>query len=185
MIERWPAIPESQLTAAQRQVAATIMHGPRARLSGPFIALLRSPDLCQRAQLLGEYLRFDSMVPHRLRELAILATARHWRQNFEWQTHAPIAQRAGLTPRLIEDLAAGREPAELAPDEAIVLAFCLELHVDRGVSDTTYAQAHGLLGEQGAVELCGLCGYYALLAMVLNVARTPAPDGSASPFSAP
>ena len=180
---RLPPIPDSQQSPEQRQVAAALTQGPRGRLSGPFLALLRSPELCQRTQLLGEYLRFDSVVPQRLRELAILATARHWRQNYEWQAHAPIAERVGIARRLIEDLAAGRAPADLAPDESTVLAFCTELHRTHGVADELYAQARELLGEQGVVELCGLCGYYALLAMVLNVARTPAPDGADQPFS--
>jgi 4-carboxymuconolactone decarboxylase len=183
--ERLPEIPDSQQNAAQRQVTAALMRGPRGRLSGPFIALLRSPELCQRAQLLGEYLRFDSVVPQRLRELAILLTARHWRQNYEWQAHAPIAQRVGLARSVIEDLAAGRPAAQLASDERIVAAFCTELHQAHGVSDSMYSQARALLGEQGIVELCGICGYYSLLAMVLNVARTALPAGAEAPFQAP
>jgi 4-carboxymuconolactone decarboxylase len=188
--ERLAPLPEAALSPAQRRVADAMREGPRGRLSGPFVALLRSPELCQRAQLLGEYLRFESIVPQRLRELAILTTARHWRQNYEWLTHAPIAERAGLARGLIDAIAAGASggssvPAEAAPDEAIVLRFCRELHETHAVSDAAYAQARELLGEDGIVELCGLCGYYALLAMVLNVARTaPPPDGEA-PFAAP
>jgi 4-carboxymuconolactone decarboxylase len=193
--ERLAPLPESELSPAQRRVADAMREGPRGRLSGPFVALLRSPELCQRAQLLGQYLRFESIVPHRLRELAILTTARHWRQNYEWLTHAPIAERAGLARGLIDAIAAGASggtsvpdeaaPDEAARDEAIVLQFCRELHETHAVSDAAYAQARELLGEDGIVELCGLCGYYALLAMVLNVARTaPPPDGEA-PFAAP
>jgi len=183
--ERLPEIPDSQQNAAQRQVTAALLRGPRGRLSGPFIALLRSPELCQRAQLLGEYLRFDSVVPQRLRELAILLTARRWRQNYEWQAHAPIAQRVGLARSVIEDLAAGRPSPQQPPDESIVAAFCNELHQAHGVSDRVYAQARELLGEQGVVELCGICGYYSLLAMVLNVARTALPAGAEAPFQPP
>jgi 4-carboxymuconolactone decarboxylase len=141
-----------------------------------------SPELCQRAQLLGEYLRFGSVIPQRLRELAILATARHWRQSFEWQTHAPIAQSLGLAAETIAALAAGIAPETPAADEAVVLDFCRQLHTTRAVSDQTYTAARNLLGEPGVVELCGLCGYYALLAMVLNVARTPSPGGGPAPF---
>jgi 4-carboxymuconolactone decarboxylase len=182
---RLPPLPEAMLSAAQRRVVDAITQGPRGRLGGPFIALLRSPELCQRTQMLGEYLRYDSSVPHRLRELAILATARHWRQNFEWSSHAAIAERAGLPRALIDALAAGRSPEPLAAEEAAVLGFCEELHQHQAVSDAAYERARDVLGEAGVVELCGICGYYALLAMVLNVARTPSPAGAEAPFSAP
>jgi 4-carboxymuconolactone decarboxylase len=158
--------------------------GPRGALGGPFVALLRSPELCQRTQLLGEYLRFESIVPQHLRELAILATAQHWRQNYEWHMHAPIAERLGLARPVIDAIAAGVAPESCAPDEALVLRFCRELHETHALSDAVYAQARELLGEDGVVELCGLCGYYALLAMVLNVARTPPPAGGETPFRA-
>jgi len=183
--ERLPAIPESQQSLAQRRVATTLIEGPRGRLGGPFIALLRSPELCERTQRLGEYLRYASVVPQRLRELAILATARHWCQNYEWQAHAPLAERAGISRGLIDALAADRCPEALAPDEDIVLRFCQELHRRHAVGDALYRQARELLGEDGVVELCGLCGYYALLAMVLNVARTALPAGAEAPFVLP
>jgi 4-carboxymuconolactone decarboxylase len=181
---RLPPLADAMLSAAQRRVVDAITQGPRGRLGGPFIALLRSPELCQRTQTLGEYLRYDSVVPQRLRELAILATARHWRQSYEWHTHAPIAERAGLPRSLIDALAEGRSPEPLAADEAAVLCFCDQLHQHHGVSDAAYERARDVLGEAGVVELCGICGYYALLAMVLNVARTPLPAGAAAPFSA-
>jgi len=180
---RFAPLAEAALSAAQRRVADAITQGPRGRLSGPFIALLRSPELCQRTQLLGEYLRYDSGIPPRLRELAILATARHWHQNYEWNSHAAIAERAGLPRALIDALGAGQPPDPLAADEAAVLGFCDELHQKHAVSDATYARAREVLGEAGVIELCGICGYYALLAMVLNVARTPLPAGATAPFS--
>src|SRR5579872_5815304 len=138
---RLPPIPEPHLTEAQRQARAAIMQGPRGRLSGPFIALLRSPELCQRTQLLGEYLRFGGVIPQRLRELAILATARHWRQSFEWETHAPLAQSLGVAAETIAALAAGVAPEALPADEAAVLHFCRELHTSHEVTDQTYAAA--------------------------------------------
>jgi 4-carboxymuconolactone decarboxylase len=179
---RLAAIPEAQQSAAQRAVSAAIAAGPRGRVGGPFTALLRSPELCQRVQLLGEYLRFNSVVPQRLRELAILATARHWRQNFEWQTHAAIARQLGVPAEKLQALAAGQDPL-FDSEERVVLQFCSELHESHDVGDGAYQAALVLLGEQGLVELCSLCGYYGLLAMVLNVARTPSPDASAGPFA--
>ncbi len=182
---RLPPLDDATLSAAQRRVVDAITQGPRGRLSGPFIALLRSPELCQRTQMLGEYLRYDSDITPRLRELAILATARHWHQNYEWNSHAAIAERAGLPRALIDALAEGRSPDPVADDEAAVLGFCRELHQKHAVGDATYARARELLGEAGVVELCGICGYYALLAMVLNVARTPLPAGAKAPFPLP
>src|ERR1700727_3141373 len=135
---RLPPLAEATLSAAQRQVTDGITQGPRGRLSGPFIALLRSPELCQRTQLLGEYLRYDSVITPRLRELAILATARHWHQNYEWNAHPPLAERGGLPRPLIDALAAGRAPDALAADEAAVLGFCDELHRNHAVSDAAY-----------------------------------------------
>ena len=180
---RFSPLPDAALSPAQRRVVDAITQGPRGRLGGPFIALLRSPELCQRTQLLGEYLRYNSGVPPRLRELAILATARHWRQDYEWHTHAPLAERAGLPRALIDALALGRTPEPLAADEAAVLGFCEELHQHHVVSDAVYGRARDVLGETGVVELCGICGYYALLAMVLNVARVPLPSGSKAIFA--
>jgi 4-carboxymuconolactone decarboxylase len=183
--ERLPPLADATLSAEQRQVVDAITQGPRGRVGGPFIALLRSPELCQRTQMLGEYLRYESVVPQRLRELAILATARHWRQNFEWSTHAPLAESAGLPRALIDALAKGPSPVPQAADEAAVLGFCDELHRNHAVSDAAYDRARAVLGEAGVVELCGLCGYYALLAMVLNVARASLPPGAEAPFAPP
>jgi 4-carboxymuconolactone decarboxylase len=180
--ERLPPLADAALSAAQRRVVEAITQGPRGRLGGPFQALLRSPELCQRTQLLGEYLRYDSVITARLRELAILATARHWHQNYEWNAHAPLAERAGLPRPLIDALAAGRAPDALAADEAAVLGFCDELHRNHAVSDAAYERVREVLGEAGVVELCGTCGYYALLAMVLNVARTSLPPGAEASF---
>jgi 4-carboxymuconolactone decarboxylase len=183
--ERLPPLADAALSAAQRRAVEAITQGPRGRLGGPFKALLRSPELCQRTQMLGEYLRYDSGITPRLRELAILATARHWRQNYEWNAHAPLAERAGLPRALIDALAAGRSPDPLADDEAAVLGFCNELHKTHGVTDAVYERTREALGEVGVVELCGICGYYALLAMVLNVARTSLPPGAEAAFLPP
>jgi 4-carboxymuconolactone decarboxylase len=174
--DRLPPIPEDRQTPAQRRAAAELAAGLRGGLRGPFIPMLRSPELLDRTQHLGEYLRYRGVVPHKLRELAILVTARHWGASYEWYAHAPIARKAGLAPTLIEALAVDREPTGLEADEETVLRFCRELHQSHAVNDSVYARALALFGEDGVVELTALCGYYALLAMVLNVARTPTPQ---------
>lgn len=172
--ERLPPLPEAAFTEAQRRTVANIVSGPRGKVIGPFIPLLRSPELADRTQALGAYLRYDSVIPVRLREWAILVTAQCWRQSFEWHVHAPLARKAGVSREAIADLAAGNVPA-CAEDEAVLYDFVFQALEDRAIDDKTYEAALALLGEQGVVELAGLCGYYAMLALVLNMARTSSP----------
>lgn len=175
--ERLGPIPPQQMTPAQQRAAQTVIDGPRGALVGPFVPLLRSPELMDCAQALGEYLRYRSALGTRLSELAILVTARVWDQAVEWAIHAPIAREVGLGADLVEAIGARRRPPAMAEDEAAVYDFCHELHSTRQVSDATYARALDLFGEQGVVDLMGLNGYYTLLAMVMNAARTaPPPD---------
>ncbi|HMN75088.1 MAG TPA: carboxymuconolactone decarboxylase family protein [Burkholderiaceae bacterium] len=179
--DRLPAIEPSQWTEAQRREAQAIVDGPRQALISPFVPLLRSPELMGRAQRMGEYLRYRSALGLRLSELAILLVARAWSPPVEWAIHAPIAAREGIAARTIAAIGAGRRPDALAPDEAAVSDVCAELERDRAVSDATWAAALRHLGEQGTVDLIGLVGYYGLLAMVMNAARTPSPGGPALP----
>jgi 4-carboxymuconolactone decarboxylase len=180
--DRLPPIAEERWSDEQRRHARSIIDGPRGALVSPFVPLLRSPELMDHAQRMGEYLRYRSALGLRLSELAILVTARHWSQQVEWAIHAPIALRVGISAEAIESIALGRRPASLAADEAVVHAFSTELHQNRGVSDATWADAVQRFGEQGAVDLIGINGYYAMLSMVMNTARTPAPASSAPPL---
>jgi 4-carboxymuconolactone decarboxylase len=169
------------MTPDQQAAANVVKAGPRGAVRGPFAVLLNSPGAFSAAQGLGAYLRFESSLPANLRELAILTTARHWRQDYEWRVHAAIARDAGVSERAIESLAAGIIVEGLSPEEVVVHAFCQELHRTNGVGDDMFAAAEQLLGTAGVIDLCTLCGYYALLAMVMNVARNPAP-ATPSPF---
>jgi 4-carboxymuconolactone decarboxylase len=135
---------------------------------GPFVHLLPSPELMNRVAAVGEYLRYRSALAPRLSELAILVTAAHWQQTFEWQVHAPIARDAGIPQSTIDALWAGEAPSGLAGDQQAVYDLCVELHRDRKASDATYERAKEELGEPGAIDAVAICGYYALLAMVLN-----------------
>jgi len=182
--DRLPPLPDDALTPAQRAAAAAIVAGPRGGLYGPFVPLLRSPELMEHAQRLGEYLRYRSAIGTRLSELAILLVARHWSQPVEWAIHASIAVKAGLSPSLVESIRANSTPADMSTEEALVHAFCTELQRSQQVRDVTWAAARERFGEQGVVDLLGLCGYYTLLAMVMNGARTPVPAGAApDPFA--
>lgn len=181
--ERMPPIPADKLTEAQKKAAAELSAGRRGSVRGPFNAYLRSPSLMDRVQKLGEYIRYDSPIELRLRELAALMAARDWTQQYEWHAHVPHALKAGLRQEIIEAIAEGRRPAGMAADEEIVHDFVTELLVNRGVSDATYARALKQFGEAGVVELISVVGYYAMLAMVMNVARTAIPDGKPLPLA--
>ena len=184
--DRMPPIARERMTDAQRAAADELIAGPRKAVKGPFIPLLRSPELMARLQKVGEYLRFGSVLPPRLCEFATLVVARQWSQQFEWGVHVPLAMAAGTDPRTIAALREGGRPTTMSVEEAIVFDFVSELEADRGVSDARYAEAVAALGEPGVLDLLGLVGYFTTISMVLNVARTPAdaPAGVA-PLPAP
>jgi len=182
MTDRLGPIAPQDWTSAQRAAAQAIIDGPRGAVYGPFVPLLRSPELMEYAQRMGEYLRYRSAIGVRLSELAILVTARQWSQEVEWAIHAPIAAQVGIPPSVIQAIAERRRPGDMLVDEAVVHDFCIELHEAKSVSDRVYADALALFGEQGVVDLMGLNGYYTFLAMVMNTARTVAPPSSAAPL---
>jgi 4-carboxymuconolactone decarboxylase len=176
--DRMPEIPRDQMSAAQKQAHDEIASGPRGAVYGPFVPLLRSPELMRRLQRTGEYVRYQNVLPPKISELAILITARQWTQQFEWHHHHPIALEQGVKPAIAQAIAEGRRPRDMGEDEEIVYELCGELRQNQRVSDETYARALARFGEQGIIELVVLVGYYTLMAMVMNVARTPLPKGS-------
>ena len=161
------------MNETQRSAAAELIAGPRKGVKGPFIALLRSPELMARLQKVGEYLRFDSKMPPRLSEFATLIVSRVWTQQFEWFMHVPLALKAGVAQETIDALRDGRRPRSASPDESAVFDFATELLVQHGVSDATYSDCLDRFGEQGVVDLVCIIGYFAMISMVLNVARIP------------
>lgn len=167
----------SVLTTEQRSAVDAITSGPRGVLVGPFVPLLRSPELMTRLQLVGEYLRFDSALPAALRELAILLVARCWDQDFEWGHHAPLAREAGLDPDVLAAVDRGDAPDAGTDDVRAVWRLVTELLTVHAVGDEAFAAALDVLGDAGVVELVALTGYYTTLAMTMNAARTPTPDG--------
>ena len=181
--DRMPPIPTDQMTAAQKKAADELIAGKRGTLSGPFVPLLRSPEFMSRLQKMGEYLRFDSSLGPQLNEFLILVTARQWTQQYEWNAHFPRAIEAGVKQDLLSAVAEGRRPIGMAEDEELVYDFITELHQNQSVSDATYARAVKKFGEQGVVEMVGVTGYYTMLGMILNVARTPLPQGKTEPLA--
>src|SRR5580693_8204882 len=147
--ERMAEIPLDKMTPAQRTVADAIMSGPRKRMSGPFNAWLRSPELADRLQKVGEYVRFHTSLDKRLNEMAILMTAQHWGSTYEWFAHAPLAIKAGLDPDIVAAIGAGNKPAKMKDDEAIVWEFATQLRRDHHVDDGIYAKAVDKFGENG------------------------------------
>jgi 4-carboxymuconolactone decarboxylase len=175
-LDRMPAIPDAQMSPDQKRVMDEIAAGPRGRIGGPFIPLMRSPELMNRLQKVGEYLRFQNTVGLRNSEFAVLIVARHWSQPIEWAIHRPIAEKEGVLPATCDAIAEGRRPDNMTEDETLIYNVLEELRNNRSMSDPTYAQLLKRFGEQGVIDLVAHYGYYSLLAMTMNVARTAVPD---------
>ena len=191
---RFKLIPLEEMTPAQRALAESIRSGPRANVAGsaatagtspgsPFSVFLRSPEVGEHLQRVGSYIRFKSSLGFKLNELAILITARHWNAQYEWFAHHRLALQSGLDPEIAKAIAQGNRPSNMPADEAIIYDFCTELHQQKAVSDPTYQATLQRFGEQGLMDLIAVNGYYSLVAMVLNVDRTPIPDGGVPPLA--
>ena len=181
-MSRLPAFEPDKLSADQRRVYDAIASGPRGGVRGPFLALIHVPELADRIQHLGEYLRYKTSFPPRLSELAILATARHYTCQYEWQAHEPHAVKGGLAQETIDAIKEGRRPAHMQADETAVYDFTGELVRDGKVSDASYQRVTVAFGTRGAVELAALIGYYIMIAMTLLAHDVGLPPGSAPPL---
>jgi 4-carboxymuconolactone decarboxylase len=176
--DRLPTIPPEKYTDEQKKAAEEFKAVRKVPVFGPFEPMLHSPQLMNQARAMGDYLRFNSAIGNVLSELAILVAAREWTQDYEWYVHAPIALKAGIKPDVVDAIAEGRRPDAMSEDEQIVYDFLTELNRNRSVSDATFERAERRFGKKGVVDLTGINGYYAFLAMQLNVARYPIPtDG--------
>lgn len=181
---RMPPIPADKMTDAQKKAAADFAAVRKTDPTGPFAVMLRVPELMDLAFKWREHVQFRSVLDQRLTELAIIIAARHWTQQYEWNAHYPLALKAGLKPEIIAAVEEGRRPSHMAEDEEILYDLCTELQRHHNVSDATYARALAKFGEAGIVEAASLQGYYSLLAMVMNIARTPLPAGARPPLAA-
>ena len=179
---RFPALTQEQMSPEQRRVADAIAGGPRGRIAGPFNAWLRSPDIGDRLQRVGEGVRFKSSIPRDLNEFAILIVAREWTAQYEWYAHHSLAMQAGLPEHVAADLAQGRKPRRMTADHALVYDFCKQLHRDHQVSDATFNAVKARFGEQGVIDLIAVSGYYVVVSMTLNTAQTQLPAGVAPPL---
>src|SRR3954469_23767995 len=180
--DRMPPIPADKLTEAQKKAAEVFAEGRGYAVRGPFVPLIRSPEVMLRAKAMGDYLRFKSTLGPRLNEMVILITAREWSQQYEWHAHHPIALKEGLRREIADAIADGRRPAGMGEDEEAAYDMATEILRTKRVSDATYGRAVAKFGEQGVIDLLGVIGYYNFLAIVLNATRTPLPDGVPEPL---
>ena len=173
---RLPELSSNALTPNQKRVHDNITNGPRGCVRGPFAALLHHPEITEHVQAMGINLRFNGILPGRLRELAILTTAHYWNAEYEWNSHLPIAKKEGLSSAVINAIDKNQPPEFLNDDEKIIHRFCWELHEKHTVSNVTYDATNAILGHDGTVELTVLSGYYTIISMTLNAFQIPTPD---------
>ena len=179
---RFKLLTEAEMTPRQRESYQGIVSGPRKGAQGPFNALLRSPDAADRVQKVGEYVRFQSVIPAPLNEMAILIAGRAWNAQFEFWAHSRLGKAAGLDSAIIDAIAESRRPATMSEDERIVYDFCTELFRDKSVSDAAFKAVSDRFGEQGVIDLIVAVGYYSTVSMILNVDRYPLPAGEQAPL---
>ena len=180
--DRMPPIPAERLTDEQKKAAETFAEGRGYAIRGPWVPLLRSPEVMLRAKAMGDYLRFKSTLGPRLNEMVILITAREWTQQYEWHAHYQIALKEGLRREIADAIGDGRRPAAMAEDEEIAYDIATEILRMKRVSDATYRRAVAKFGERGVIDLLGVAGYYSFLALVMNATRTALPENVAEPL---
>jgi 4-carboxymuconolactone decarboxylase len=179
---RFAQLTMDALNEDQRPLAQQIMKVSRVGLAGPYNAMLRSPVLGQKMFDLLYYLRWQTSLPLKLNELAILIIGRQWRSQVEWFAHAPLAIKAGLSPAIVAELKLNQRPSNMPPEESVVYDFITELTTKHEVSDATFKRARELLGEQQVVDLTAVAGAYITIAMILAMAEASVPAGEDLPF---
>ena len=180
---RLPDIVVEDLSPEQRRVYDAILSGPRGVVPGPLRVWINSPELADRAQALGAFCRYGTVLPPRLSELAIITAGAYWKAGFEWAVHAPVAQKTGLAPDVIEAIRTGKQPKFDRPDDAAVHGFAHELLHNRKVSEASYRKAEKEIGNRALVDLVGILGYYGLISMTIVAFEVPPPEGTPEPFA--
>ena len=179
---RFPQLTMDQLDEQQKPLGEQVMKVSSVGIAGPYNPMMRSPVLGQLLFDLFHYLRWETSVPTKLNEFAILIIGRQWRSQVEWYAHAPLAAKAGLSPDVIAELKAGKRPSSMAEDEAVVYDFVTELTTTKKVSDETFARAKKVFGDQQIVDLTAVAGNYVMVAMMLAMAEETVPPGKEPPF---
>ena len=179
MSERFRKLEEHEWDAAQARAAKALIDGPRRGVPGPFQALLRSPDLTDKVRVLGDYIRFESSLPGKLREFVSMLATGFWGTGSAWHAHRQMAVKEGLDPAIPAALARGERPARMEADEALVFDFCDELMKNRDVSDATYDACVARFGERVVLDMIATAGYFSLISLILVAKRHPLPEGAA------
>ena len=181
---RFPILKPEERTARQNEVAASIAEGPRGAIRGPFLALIHQPELADRLQRVGEHLRYGSVLPKAMTELAVLTVARRWSCQYEWFAHARIARTTTDLPEaIIVAISEGKIPTGMTDEQETVYHFVKETLANGSPADAIYDRAVKHFGHAGVLDLIGLTGYYSTIAMVLNTSRIPLPDGATPPLA--
>ena len=165
------------LTSEQKEIHDAIINGPRGHVVGPLRVWLNNPGLARSAQTVGAYARYGTCLSKGLSELAIIVTGRVWSSAFEWEHHAPLAIEGGIDPKHVETISLGKKPIFDNPEQNAVFDFAAEANILKNVSDNTYKRLVDLLGENAAIDIVGICGYYSLISMTLNVFKVPNDTG--------
>jgi 4-carboxymuconolactone decarboxylase len=183
-MQRFSPLKADELNPAQKAWAELIAVPPRnAKFTNPpYRAYIRNPELATRLSALSDYLRWNTSLPPRLSEFAIIITARQWTAQYEWFAHYPLAIKAGLDPKIASDLAAGNRPNGMRADEAAVYDLATELYRDKKVTESTYNAALRQFGERGVMDVIGIIGYYDLVSMTLVTMEASPPNDSVPPL---
>lgn len=181
---RFAPLKAEELTPPQKAWADEIAAPPRNAKFGnpPYRAYIRNPDLAPKLSALSDYLRWNTSLPPRLSELAILITAREWTAQYEWFAHYPLALKGGLDPKVADAIAAGRRPDAMKDDETALYDLATALYRDRKVSDAVYKAALDKFGERGIMDIIGIIGYYDLVSMTLITMQAAPPNDSVKPL---
>jgi 4-carboxymuconolactone decarboxylase len=175
---RFPPLSRGEMTDEQREAHDRVASSPRGGVRGPYPALLRHPALARVHEAYGAHVRYNNVLPDRLKEMAILIVARHWNAEYEWHAHRSIAEKAGVPVAVCDAIARGEEPAGLDADAVAVHGFATRLLREREVDDDTFARVKDRFGDKGVLDLIALIGNYITVAMILNVDRHPIPAGA-------
>lgn len=175
---RFQPVDPKDYSPEQRRLAETLTAGPRGAVRGPYVPLIRSPDLADRMRHLGDFIRFEGVLPPRLKEILVFTVGRRWSVDFMFAVHRQAAAGHGIEPAIVDALAEGRRPAQLSPAEAAAYDMAAELLAKASVGEATYAAARHHFDERALIELVTFVGYYTTLAMILNTAQVEAPAGA-------
>jgi 4-carboxymuconolactone decarboxylase len=166
-----------EMNAEQRAVYDDVVSGPRGRMVGPLRAVIHSPELADKWQKIGEFVRYRTVLPEELKELAIITCGRRWNSDVEWAVHSQVAARAGISLQAIKAIEAGSEVVLERVEEREIYEFTRLILKHGQVSDAAYSAVRTRWGDRGVVELTAIIGYYSMVAMMVNVHLIPVPEG--------